>query len=76
LERFAKANPGALQPVVLLQQDQGATDTLVRKWPAPEDRVAMHQSYSMQWFGMAAALLIFTAWPVCARKIRHDTPDR
>ena len=59
LERFEKAHPGPLQPVVVLQSDEGATDSLVRKWPPPEDRVAMHQSYSMQWFGMAAALLIF-----------------
>lgn len=58
-ERFEKAYTGVLQPVVVLQSDVGATDTLVRKWPPPEDRVAMHQSYSMQWFGMAAALLIF-----------------
>jgi len=59
LERFEKLHPGALQPVVLLQNEAGATDTLVRKWPPPEDRVAMHQSYSMQWFAMALALVIF-----------------
>lgn len=59
LERFEKTNPGPLQTVVVLQSDAGATDALVRKWPPPEDRVAMHQSYSLQWFGMAVALVIF-----------------
>jgi len=59
LERFANVHPGALQPVVLLQNENDAPDKLVRKWPPPEDRVAMHQSYSMQWFGMAVALIIF-----------------
>lgn len=59
LERFTKAHSGSLQPVVVLQSPGEPPAGLVRKWPPPEDRVAMHQSYSLQWFGMAVALLIF-----------------
>ena len=57
IERFAREASFAVQPVVLLQSGDG--DGLVRKWPPPEDRVARHQSYAYQWFGMAFALLIF-----------------
>jgi surfeit locus 1 family protein len=59
VERFAKEAPFAVQPVVVLQTGAGHGDSLVRKWPPPEDRVARHQSYAYQWFGMAFALLIF-----------------
>lgn len=65
LQRYGKLYVEPIQPFVILQNpDSGAAGsgkgpTLVRRWPPPEDRVAMHQSYSMQWFGMAAALLIF-----------------
>jgi surfeit locus 1 family protein len=59
MERFAKEASFAVQPVVVLQSGEG--DGLVRKWPPPEDRVARHQSYAYQWFGMAVALLIFYA---------------
>lgn len=59
LSRFEATYPGALQPVVVLQNPDDAQDTLVRKWPPPEDRVAMHKSYALQWYGMAVALIIF-----------------
>jgi surfeit locus 1 family protein len=59
LQRFAAEQSFPVQPVVLLQDSGDASDGLVRKWPPPEDRVGMHQSYSYQWFGMALALLVF-----------------
>ena len=59
LARYATRYAGPLQPLVILQNAQDASDGLVRNWPAPEDKVAMHQSYSLQWYGMAAALLLF-----------------
>lgn len=59
LARFATRYAVPVQAFVILQNQADAQDGLVRHWPAPEDRVAMHQSYSMQWFGMAAALTIF-----------------
>lgn len=65
LQRYAKLHPEPLQPVVVLQNPPDANApaekgvSLIRHWPPPEDRVAMHQSYSLQWFAMAAALIVF-----------------
>lgn len=68
LQRYAKLHPEPVQPIVILQdpldpQEKAGSGisgvSLVRHWPPPEDRVGMHQSYAMQWFGMATALLIF-----------------
>lgn len=57
--RFESMIGHPLQPVVLQQTGGDAPDTLVRHWAPPEDRVAMHRGYAFQWFGMAAALLLF-----------------
>ena len=57
--RFAQQIGHPLQPVVLQQTGGDAPDTLVRHWAPPEDRVGMHRGYAFQWFGMAAALLLF-----------------
>lgn len=59
LKRFQQQVPYPVQPVVLLQDRNDASDGLVRNWQPPEDRVAKHQSYAMQWFGMALVLLVF-----------------
>jgi surfeit locus 1 family protein len=59
LQRFAQQIGHPLQPVVLQQTGGDARDTLVRRWAPPEDRVGMHRGYAFQWFGMAAALLLF-----------------
>lgn len=59
LPRFESMLGRPLQPVVLQQTGGDAPDTLVRHWPPPPDRVAMHRGYAFQWFGMAAALLLF-----------------
>lgn len=59
MERFAQERPDPLQPVVVLQGKNDASDGLIRNWQPPEDRVAKHQSYAYQWFGMAVALLVF-----------------
>ncbi len=59
IKRFSQQVPYAVQPVVLLQSGNEVHDGLIRNWQPPEDRVPMHQSYSLQWFGMAAALLVF-----------------
>lgn len=57
--RFAQERADPLQPVVVLQGKNDVADGLIRNWQAPEDRVAKHQSYAFQWFGMAVALLVF-----------------
>ncbi len=59
LERFQKLLDSPLQPVVLQQTESDAPDTLVRNWAPPDDRVSKHRGYAFQWFGMAAALLLF-----------------
>ncbi len=59
LARFASESGNRVQPVVLLQNADDAQDRLVRRWEPPQDRVAKHQGYAFQWFGMALALLIF-----------------
>jgi surfeit locus 1 family protein len=70
LDRFIAQHAEPAQPFVILQSPESATDGLVRHWPEPEDRVAMHRSYSMQWYGMAVALLIF----FCVASVRkRDT---
>jgi surfeit locus 1 family protein len=61
LPRFAQQVAQPVQPVVLLQNSDDAFDGLIRHWQPPEDRVALHQSYAFQWFGMAVALLVFYA---------------
>jgi surfeit locus 1 family protein len=59
IERYAAAAQQVVQPVVLLQDAADPADGLVRNWPAPEDRSVQHWGYAWQWFGMAAALLLF-----------------
>lgn len=61
LERFAAQTNHAVQPVVLLQDADDAADGLIRRWPAPQDRSLKHRSYALQWFAMAAALVVFYA---------------
>jgi len=59
LARYASQSGQIVQPVVLLQKPDDASDALVRRWDPPENRVAKHRAYAFQWFGMAAALLVF-----------------
>lgn len=64
MPRFEKLLGHPLQPVVLQQTGGDAPDTLVRHWPPPSDRVGMHRGYAFQWFGMAAALLLFYGFAI------------
>lgn len=68
LERFTAESRFPVQPVVILQDPDAAPGALVRHWPPPEDRVAKHQSYAMQWYGMAVALVAFYAFASFKRK--------
>jgi surfeit locus 1 family protein len=68
LKRFEKQVAYPVQPVVLLQDSADASDGLVRNWQPPDDRVAMHQSYALQWFGMAVALLAFYGYASVKRR--------
>jgi surfeit locus 1 family protein len=71
LKRYSGEHSFPVQAVVVLQNSADASDGLVRNWQPPEDRVAMHQSYAYQWFGMAIALLIF--YGVASVRRKTDT---
>ena len=58
LDRYRKAFPLALQPV-MIQQDSPLDDGLVREWDPPNLGVDMHYGYAFQWFALAATLLVF-----------------
>lgn len=57
-----------IQPIVLQQTGGDAPDQLIRHWPPPDDRVAMHRGYAFQWFGIALALALFYAWTLWRRR--------
>ena len=71
MARFAAAYKEPTQAFVILQNPDDAADGLLRHWPEPEDRVAMHRSYSLQWYGMAAALVVF----FCVASLRKRVPQ-
>lgn len=56
-ERYALSSGLRLQPV-LLQQTTELEDGLLRRWPRPDTGVAMHVSYALQWYGLAATLVV------------------
>jgi surfeit locus 1 family protein len=57
LDRYRKAFPVALQPVVI-QQESPLDDGLVREWDPPNLGVDMHYGYAFQWFAIAATILV------------------
>ena len=54
-ERYSVRSRLKLQPF-LLQQRNDTGDGLIRDWPRPDTGAAMHVSYAMQWYGLAATL--------------------
>ncbi|MGA7179615.1 MAG: SURF1 family protein [Thiobacillaceae bacterium] len=59
-QRYQKVFAKPLQPI-LIQQTSDTRDGLYREWPRPDAGVATHVSYAIQWFGLAATLLILYA---------------
>lgn len=57
LERYRAATGLALQPVMILQQDD-VKDGLIREWPRPDIGIGKNLGYALQWFAMAAAVSI------------------
>lgn len=49
-----------VQPVLVLQDPQDASDGLVRRWPAPENKASMHRGYALQWGLITLALVVFS----------------
>ena len=57
-ERYRKAYPIALQPIIIEQQN-ALEDGLVRDWSPPDLGVNTHYAYALQWFAMAFAIAVF-----------------
>lgn len=70
LQRYVQRQRDPVQPVVVLQTD-AAADGLRRHWPEPEDKVAMHRSYALQWYAMAIALVLFFVVTVLRKRVKQ-----
>ena len=57
LERFHQWSGLQLQPVVM-QQTSDTKDGLERAWEPPNLGADKHRSYALQWYSMAALILV------------------
>ena len=57
VEEFATWSGLALEPWVF-EQHSALDDGLARDWPRPDAGVAMHESYALQWYSLAALSLV------------------
>lgn len=62
LERYRSLVPFAILPIVLRMDETSPDGGFARQWPPPDDKVAMHRGYAIQWFGMAIVLVLFYLW--------------
>ena len=60
LDAFAAQTGLRLVPVVI-EQRSSAHDGLVREWPRPDVGIEKHESYSLQWYSLAALSAILGA---------------
>lgn len=74
LKRYADAVPFPVQPVVIRMDQANASGGYVREWPRPDDRIGVHRGYALQWYGMAAVLVIFYL-VTSFRKVVNDSHD-
>jgi surfeit locus 1 family protein len=58
LERYSKAFPIPLQPVII-QQESPLADGLAREWDPPDLGIDKHYGYAFQWLALAATVLVF-----------------
>ena len=58
LERYRKAFPISIQPVVI-EQESTLDDGLVREWDPPNLGVDRHYGYAFQWLALATTILVF-----------------
>ncbi|MGA7951864.1 MAG: SURF1 family protein [Thiobacillaceae bacterium] len=56
-ERYRRDFAKPLQPI-LIQQTSDTPDGLYRQWPRPDAGVATHVSYALQWYGLAATIVV------------------
>jgi surfeit locus 1 family protein len=57
LERYRRAVPIALQPV-MIQQESPLDDGLVRAWDKPDLGMERHFGYAFQWLALAVTILV------------------
>ncbi len=58
VEQFAQAGGWTMLPFVV-EQTSDTGDGLIRDWPSPSLGADKHRGYAFQWYGLAAAALIF-----------------
>lgn len=58
LERYRQATRLDVHPFIV-QQDEPIDDGLVREWPPVDLKRNTHLAYAVQWFALAAAILIY-----------------
>ena len=59
LERYRQATKLDLHPIIIQQTVQTFDDGLIRDWPPVDLKRNTHLAYAVQWFAMAAAILIY-----------------
>lgn len=72
-DRYQREFGKSLQPIVI-EQTSDTGDGLVREWPRPDTGVGTHMSYAIQWFGLAAAILVL--WLVLNVKLENVPGDK
>lgn len=70
VERYRSRFGLDLQPVIIHQHNELA-DGLVRDWQLPSLGIERHRAYALQWFAMAAAILIVYLVLNVRRKTSH-----
>ena len=58
LERYRQATHLDVQPIIV-QQTETLDDGLIRDWPPVDLKRNTHLAYAVQWFALAAAILIY-----------------
>lgn len=74
LKRYMDAVPFPLQPVVIRLDPASTAGGYVREWPRPDARIEVHRGYALQWYGMAAVLMVFYL-VTSIRKAANDDHD-
>lgn len=72
-ERYVALSGLSLQSL-LLQQSNDTGDGLIRDWPRPDTGIATHVSYAIQWYGLAATLVVLWLALNLKRDVSTDGP--
>lgn len=75
VDEFARAGRWSMLPFVVEQSSDGG-DRLVRDWPRPSSGADKHRGYAFQWYGLAAAALIFFFVTGFTRESKHERNER